>query len=845
MSGGGGKVPLRLKWGDYWMRLGVRFRARGPWARRAMVALAFLVCVAALTREPSPDFLVGDDLNAQVANREIRAAFYFETPDLQRTQEARDQETARVPEYFRVDADAVDAQLAALRGRIAALRDARARMHGDVSAALRASAPEQPAWTVVERAAAALAADLKGMGEWGEMPAADLLALWLLPDRDSIPARVFSEPTGDPGEGAAPAARVLSLNPDTEFPLTFSDSDRLGSLALDALEQVLNAGVREAEISDEERRRRVVVWRADDAASERTAGADLEYGAVPSVSDAVEALGTRLTDMAKRAATARGGAVQADYARLHDAAMALCRPLVVPTLAEDKVATATARARAAEGVQPVMKEVEAGEIIQDRGKRWTNQSRSDVQTYLSIIRREERPLLKVVNSFFSHAILVLLSFVALSKISALVENGSGGMKSGAGASRAFSVALVLLSATLAMGRFSSYFEPTGYVLPVASAAILCAILVNAPTAAFLSGISALLVSAQYQYNWRLMLVAGGMALAGSFSISRVRRRSDMTAASLTATLVGLVATVAVTLSAESLFSESFVRRLLLLLLNGGFCMVAVPGLLSPLERLFNLTTDITLLEYSDLNNPLLSELAMKAPATYAHSLMLGQIAEAAADAIGANGLLARVCAYYHDIGKTANSRDFAENQSGFNIHDTLPPLESAARIRSHVLQGAEIARRNHLPQAIVDGILEHHGTMRVGYFYQQALEREGAEHVREADFRYPGPRPQRPETAILMICDASESGVRSLGTPGEDEVRDFVRKILDIRGQEGQFDDCNLTLKHLNTIAEVVVRGIMSTMHTRVRYPSMSLVQEKKPAGAPLDAPSATGGSVQ
>lgn len=843
MSGTGGeKPPLRRKWGDYWMRLGDRFRARGPWVRRAMVGLAFLVCVAALTREPSPDFLVGDDLNAQVANREIRAAFYFETPDLQRTQEARDQEMARVPEYFRVDAEAVNTQLAALRGRIALLREARTRMHGEVTAALRASTPEQSAWTVAGRVAAAAAARLKEQAEWGDMPAADLLALWLMPDRDSVPERVFSEPSAD---GSPAPVRVLSLNPDTEFPLTFSEADRLGSLALDALGQVLNAGVRGAEISDDERGRRVVVWRGGDAVSDRAAGADLEYGAVPSVSDAVEALGARLTDMAKRAATAQGGATQADYARLHDAAMALCRPLVVPTLAEDKVATATARARAAEAVQPVMKEVEAGEIIQDRGKRWTKQSRSDVQTYLSIIQREERPLLKVVNSFFSHAILVLLAFVALAKVAALVEGGAGGLKQRADASRAFSVALVLLSATLAVGRFSSYFEPTGFVLPVAAAAILCAILVNAPMAAFFSGIAALLVSAQYQYNWRLMLVAGAMALAGAFSISRVRRRSDMTAASLTATLVGLVAAVAVTLSAESLFAESFVRRLLLLLLNGGFCMVAVPGLLSPLERLFNLTTDITLLEYSDLNNPLLGELAVKAPATYAHSLMLGQIAEAAADAIGANGLLARVCAYYHDIGKTANISDFAENQSGFNIHDTLPPAVSAARIRSHVLQGAEIARRSHLPQAIVDGILEHHGTMRVGYFYQQAVEREGADRVNEADFRYPGPRPQRPETAILMICDASESGVRSLGSPGEEEVRNFVRKILDIRGQEGQFDDCNLTLKHLNTIADVVVRGIMSTMHTRVRYPSMSLAGEKEKTGAPLDAPAATGGSIR
>jgi putative nucleotidyltransferase with HDIG domain len=512
--------------------------------------------------------------------------------------------------------------------------------------------------------------------------------------------------------------------------------------------------------------------------------------------------------------------------------MGMAQPLLVPTLAEDKVATVSAKARAAESVAAAMKEVEAGEIIQDRGKRWTRQSRSDVDAYLAIVRQEEKPLQRMIYNLIAHGILVLLAFLGLFRGASLLAGEPSGVRPGIGAQKAFEVALVLVSLVLVSGRLASYFEPTGYVVPVAAAAILCAILVNAPFAAFFSGISASLLSAQFQYNWRLMLVASAMSVAGAFSVSRVRRRSDMTAASLVAALAGVLAMVAVILSTESLFAESFLRRVLLVVLNGGFCIVAVPGLLSPLERLFGLTTDITLLEYSDLNNQLLSELAVKAPATYAHSLLLGQLAEAAADAIGANGLLARVCGYYHDIGKTINSAMFVENQHGVNMHDSLSPEKSAALIRQHVLYGAELARKYRLPEAIVRGILEHHGTLRVGFFYQRAVERYGAENVREEEYRYPGPRPQRPETAILMICDASESGVRTLEDPGEENVRAFVRRIMDMRVNDGQFDECNLTLRQLHVIEDVVVRGVMGTLHTRIRYPNLAAVPVRAPAAA-------------
>jgi hypothetical protein len=281
--------------------------------------------------------------------------------------------------------------------------------------------------------------------------------------------------------------------------------------------------------------------------------------------------------------------------------------------------------------------------------------------------------------------------------------------------------------------------------------------------------------------------------------------------------------LAVTLAMDSVASGAAARRLCLVLLNGGACLLIVPGVLSPLERLFGITTDIQLLEYSDLNNAMLSRMAIEIPATYAHSLMLGQIAETAADAVGANGLLARVAAYYHDIGKLRRPEYFSENQTGVNVHDTLPVRVSARAVAAHVTYGVELAHEFHLPKPIVDAIQQHHGTSLIGFFHQRALETRKHEDVREEDFRYPGPKPQSREIAILMICDAVESGVRSIKNPNEDRVREFVDKIVMNRSLDRQFDECNLTLKELDIIKEAVTRRVVTALHPRIAYP------ERKP----------------
>lgn len=779
----------------------------------------FIVCVAALTREPALDIVTSADFDSPIANREIRAMFYFESIDLARTQEARDIEIAKVPEYYRINQAISQRQANLLREKIEKIKNERPGVSSAIMKALEASVKNQTTESVAGKAVSAYVAALKENKEWEDFPEQDLLALWLTPDTTSLPTRVFV----DSGEAAAESSPATANLFSSESGLTFKKSDTMADLALEALEYILVTGVRPAALSAAQAENRVVILRTQ-APDDLPVTTDLTLQDIPNPEIAATNMNKWLLGKTQNAT--RETTSSDRWARTQEGALALAAPLILPDIQEDKVYLESARIRAAEAVLPVLKEIEAGEIIQDRGKRWTKQSRSDVQTYMEILSSEEHPIKRLINTLAAHIILVLLVFWGIHKRVQFHNE-----KNAVPPRTAFNLALLLLASILIIGRIISYFEPTGYVLPVAATGILYAILVGPQRAALFGALAAALVSAQYQYNWRLLLVAGAMTIAGAFSIYNVRKRSDMTAASLVATLVGVLSVGAAILATDTLFGDTFFRRIFMIIFNGILCLLAVPALLPWLERLFRITTDMQLLEYSDLNNPLLRRLAMAAPATFAHSLQLGQLAEAAADAIGANGLLARVCAYYHDIGKQFKPELFTENQTATkNIHDTLPPLISARIIRQHVVEGVREARENNLPQPIIDGILEHHGTCKIGYFYDLALKQNDGAEINELDFRYPGPKPQHPETAILMICDASESGVRSLDNPTFESVQEFIGKIIRARSEDNQFEDCDLTLKQLTRIREVVARTLVSNMHRRIVYPDQTARNTSSPS---------------
>ena len=258
--------------------------------------------------------------------------------------------------------------------------------------------------------------------------------------------------------------------------------------------------------------------------------------------------------------------------------------------------------------------------------------------------------------------------------------------------------------------------------------------------------------------------------------------------------------------------------------SAGFAGLFMLALLPFLERWFDIQTDISLLELSDANHPLLRELVQRAPGTYNHSINVASISEAAAKAIGANGLLCRVGAYFHDIGKLRKPEYFIENQAGGeNKHDDLNPAMSTLVIIAHVKDGAEIGRTHRLPQRIIDLIEQHHGTTLVEYFYKRAAQQsegqQDSSDVDESTYRYPGPKPQTPEAAVMMLADAVESASRALREPTPARIKGLVNSLAKKKLDDGQFDECSITVQQLNTIQQSLIKSLNAMYHARVKYP--------------------------
>jgi putative nucleotidyltransferase with HDIG domain len=265
--------------------------------------------------------------------------------------------------------------------------------------------------------------------------------------------------------------------------------------------------------------------------------------------------------------------------------------------------------------------------------------------------------------------------------------------------------------------------------------------------------------------------------------------------------------------------------------NGFATGAATVFLLPVFEQVFNRASRFTLLELTDLNKPVLKRLNMDAHGTYHHSMLLGNLVDAIANEIGADPLRARVMAYYHDIGKIYKPEYFAENQEpGFNKHDKITPQMSALILASHVKDGVDLARQEKLPEVIVDGIREHHGTTVMAYFYQKALQSDS--HANRDDFRYPGPRPRSKEGALLMCADAVEAAVRSLKDPTPAHIRAMVTRLVDQRAHDGELDDSGLTLHDLAVIKDKLVSVLTTVYHRRVAYPGQEAAPATEVGGA-------------
>jgi putative nucleotidyltransferase with HDIG domain len=383
---------------------------------------------------------------------------------------------------------------------------------------------------------------------------------------------------------------------------------------------------------------------------------------------------------------------------------------------------------------------------------------------------------------------------------------------------------------------------SSFLAPVPFGVMLSATLIDRRFGAFFGAGLALASGVLTGFEVKYVALALTSGLAAALAVRKVWNRTQLFKAGLVVAIVAGVTYTCLGLTGAMAMDEVSVwREMLIVLANGPLSAVLAVGSLPIFETVFGILTPIRLLELSNPEHPLLHRLLLEAPGTYHHSIMVGNLAEAAAMAIGADSLLARVGAYYHDIGKIRRPYLFTENQvfDMENPHDRMSPSLSSTAIISHVKDGVELAREHKVPEQIIDFIKEHHGTGLASYFYIKAAEEAAAKDEKPPEewaFRYEGPRPGSKETAIVMLADSIEAATRSLSRPTPARIESVVRKIIQERLFDHQLDKSDLTLRELDTIAETFVQVLSGLFHTRIQYPRKNNDQVKNGAGEADDS---------
>ncbi len=381
--------------------------------------------------------------------------------------------------------------------------------------------------------------------------------------------------------------------------------------------------------------------------------------------------------------------------------------------------------------------------------------------------------------------------------------------------------VILLTAAIAKGVVLSPLP--SYLIPVAMGPMLIAVLVSFPVAVKVSIFVAIISGIMIGDNITPAVCFLVGSLAGTMAMKDVRNRYQLLKAGIAVSGAQFVALSGLGL-AFGMDSNILLREGFMAVSSGILAAFFTLGLLPILEHIFKIITNVSLLEYSDLNHPLLKELLIKAPGTYHHALIVSSLAEQAAESVGANPLLARVGSYFHDIGKLEKPEYFSENISSNkkdrSKHEKLSPSMSSLIITNHVKKGIELAQSYKLPPAIIDFIEQHHGASLVYYFYHKALENKTLQEIKEEQFRYPGPKPQTKEVAIVSLADAVEAATRSLQDPTSARIKGLVKEIINNKFIDGELDECELSFKDLHKIENVFTRLSVSIHHGRVEYPN-------------------------
>ena len=495
-----------------------------------------------------------------------------------------------------------------------------------------------------------------------------------------------------------------------------------------------------------------------------------------------------------------------------------------PNLTFNKDETEERKTRAREKVNPVYFQVKRGEVILRAGER----VQEEHLLKINILRKAQ----ETSHIFYILLGVGLLTFLLLASLYEFSTKNIRKISLSQKDLLFFSSTLVGMIALLKLfqlitdilgGEFlsipsSSYL----YLFPIASGAMLVRIVINSEVAIIFATLTSFLSAALMGNQLSFFIFALIGSVVGAHKVARCEQRSVLIKAGLTVGSVNLLTILSYNLISGDPFKMALLSDLTMGFLGGSLASVFVLGIAPMIEGLFGYTTDIKLLELANMDNPTLKDLILQAPGTYHHSVIVGSLAETAAKSIAVNPLLARVSAYYHDIGKLKKPLYFIENAGGLeNKHDHLAPSMSSLILISHVKDGLELARENRLGQRVAHIIQQHHGTSLISYFYQKAKEKENPEmdSLNEEEFRYPGPKPQTKEAGIVMLADAVEAASRTLSEPTSSRIKSLVQRITNSIFLDGQLEECELTLKDLQKIGESFSRILTAIFHQRIDYP--------------------------
>ncbi|MBK8464627.1 MAG: HDIG domain-containing protein [Chloracidobacterium sp.] len=548
--------------------------------------------------------------------------------------------------------------------------------------------------------------------------------------------------------------------------------------------------------------------------------------------------------------------------------------LVEPSISYDSVATEAAMTTASDNVQPRTITLMRGQIIASDGDVVT----PDMLSKIAAIR-DYSSSSRQLNRFFGLLVFITSLFWVAWKF---IENRGILPRLALSAEKTFALfGFIVLLQTAVMAVCFKLADFTAiqnvkaplndpmlwaFAIPFATGSLLMTLLADRPTALFTGLFTSFLAGFLAPRGLEFTIFAALASAVAVYGIGPYRSRQTVTIAGA---LVG-AGSVILALAMLAYTQQPFILNTILLAiacgLASGIFTAALTSMLLPIcETSFGILTDVKLLELSNADLPVLGQLAMRAPGTNQHSHAVGQLAEEACRVVGGNGLLTRIGALYHDIGKTAAPEHFVENQLAKNPHDKLKPTQSAKIIISHVTYGTKLAKEMGLPQRIIDFIPQHHGTRTLHYFLKRAQDeaRDGSE-ISENDFRYPGPKPQFKEAAIMMIADSCEAAARSLAEPNPENIRFIVTKIIDAILADDQLGECDLTLRELTQIRESMIKSLVAIYHSRVDYPGYvppntgqfkisgeikmaepSVTEAKYKYSNPADIPISKGGEIE